>query len=374
MTYVEVVDEFAGPGGWDEGVRLADPDVSLCGIEIDPAACETATAAGHGRICADVSARGYFPDARMRISSPPCPGFSIAGKGRGRDDARLILDRLSNGIVERADIDAFIDDLREHMTDPRTTLSLVPWRNVVEFMPQFVMWEQVPPVLPLWQALAVQLRAHGYEVVTGVVHAEQYGVPQTRRRAVLLARLFPSDMPLALPDPTHSRYYSSAPERLDRGVDKWVSMADALGWDDDDLIGFARRADGGESIEIGGEQYRARDLRTADRPAFVLTEKARSWSLTKVMGAGMVERYGTRPNRPIESPSFTVRTGGGVHPGGFRLTDGTSSRALTVPELSVLQSFPATYPWAGSRTAQVHQIGNAVPPLLAAALYRAVIA
>lgn len=51
-----IVDLYAGPGGWDEGARLAGLTGRIIGWEWDPAACATAEAAGHERRREDVSA------------------------------------------------------------------------------------------------------------------------------------------------------------------------------------------------------------------------------------------------------------------------------------------------------------------------------
>jgi DNA (cytosine-5)-methyltransferase 1 len=62
----------------------------------DPAACATARAAGHRRLQADVTRWTRPRSGRCTglLASPPCQGFSMAGKGRGREDAAHLLAAL----------------------------------------------------------------------------------------------------------------------------------------------------------------------------------------------------------------------------------------------------------------------------------------
>ena len=390
-----IVDLFAGPGGWDEGARPLG--LVPIGIELADAACATGEAAGHKRWQRDVAATDPAELAPLHglIASPPCQGFSMAGKGKGRADSALLVRSIAH--MRPDNIDAAIAWLHQHMTDDRSVLVLEPLRWAMATNPRWLAWEQVPAVLPLWEAMAEVLRRAGYSVATGLVYAEQHGVPQTRKRAILVAR---SDGKEArLPVPTHSRYHPRDPQRLDEGVLPWVSMAQALGWAG--RVGFPRLSDGRESIEIDGKEYRARDLRDADLPAQVVTEKARSWArmgdvynahgavrdvdtpsptLTSSMDNGNFRFMpaptivGTRRSRKGMVVGRQLPPGEGVAVGGHGWDgESTSNKggkgvAVSVQEAGVLQSFRPDYPWQGTRTQQFEQVGNAVPPLLARAI------
>lgn len=309
MTEYDYVDTFAGPGGWDIAAQALG--LRGIGIEHDPTACNTRRAAELPTIQGDVT--HYSPNGRLiargHIGSPPCQTFSNAGNGAGR--------KALDQVLAFADLVAVGMDTGtlDWTGDPRTLLVLEPLRWALEAYRagnpyQWIALEQVPAVLPVWERFGEYLTSRGYSVATGVLNAEQYGVPQTRRRAVLMARL---DGPVQLPTPTHSRYYPRDPARLDLGVPSWVSMSQALGWTDDVVVGLPRLADSDDTIEIDGTLYRRRDLRPSSEPAQTLTSKARSWQAYPHALIG--NQYpngpdGGRQERDTDHPAQTVTAKG----------------------------------------------------------------
>lgn len=390
MTDLDAVDKFAGPGGWDVAARRLGLEVE--GIELDDAAVLTRAAAGHRTRHAsvlDVPIADY-DGVRGLIASPPCQTFSLAGNGAGRRALRKVLLGLSE-----------IAGGRDHpeFDDVRTALVLQPLIWALQLRPEWIAWEQVAPVLPVWEAAAEVLAVRGgYYVATGLLHAEQFGVPQTRTRAVLVAR---RDRPVRLPRPTHRLYVKGVDRSAgDQRLQPWVSMADALGW------GAAPA--GSVPVEMGDTQAHAA-IRGIDEPAPTVTCSGNY--LWRFAGAGLGSSAGQIP-RELDEPAHTL-TGKGtaawlppaavpgdtswVHdrpsptivgsfhpeivaapsyrgPGSPPRQDTPGSVRVTVEQAGVLQSFPADYPWRGNQGKQYQQAGNAVPPLLAEAILRSVTA
>ncbi len=321
------VELFAGPGGFSTGHKLAKlDDVELDGYEWDPDACATAVAAGHKRELADVAVVPLPPRGSIRglIGAPPCQGFSASGLKLGRGDSPLIM-RAIDDMAAGMDPEYVMDALHRACADHRSSLVLQPLRWALAVNPEWICLEQVPPVLPIWQAMAEVLVRHGYSFWVGILSAERYGVPQTRRRAFLAANRVSGEV--RMPMPTHSRYHSRDPQRLDPGMPKWVSMAEALQecWADEDLVGFPRRADHQERIEIDGVEYRARDLRP---------EKARSWIRFAGAGRTAQQTAGQIP-RELDEPAHTI-TGKGT---AVWLTgDARARAALDEPAATIMSS------------------------------------
>lgn len=345
-TSYDAIDLFAGPGGWDVGAR--DLGLKALGIEFDAAACKTRRAAGLPTIEGDVRDYGPadFPGVEGFIASPPCQTFSMAGKGAGR----AALDDVLFGVKVLAARQPLEAETR--FDDVRTGLVLEPLRWALEAVDlgapfRWLAFEQVPTVLPVWEAMADVLRGDGYSVEVGKVQAEQYGVPQTRKRAILVARL---DGEARLPTPTHSRYYSRNPEKLDAGVLPWVSMAEALGW------GATARPSmtvtGGGAATGGAEPFG-----NMARQGLAQERDAGSWAFS----------------RPSTTIVGSFRPEIIAAPGWRKAGDGPRQNApgsvrVTPEEAATLQSFPPDHPWQGSKSKIFQQIGNAVPPLLARAV------
>lgn len=327
-----IVDLFAGPGGWDVGATRLGLDVT--GIERDHAACETRRAAGLGTVEGDVRDYGPadFPDATTAIGSPPCQPFSVGGKGGGRKALDTVLD-LARMLATRQSIAQAL----KGFDDERTGLVLEPLRWALEAKDagspyRTILLEQVPTVLPVWEAFAGHLRAEGYSVATGRLSAEEYGVPQTRSRAFLVATL---DGEARLPEPTHQRYRRGEAEVQGAfGLKPWISMADAIGWGMTHrpalTIAVGTAAGGPDPSCVGGSGARATLYGERDAGRWI--------DCRRIVDADQLPAYrGGRRD--------TIR--------------------VTPEDAALLQTFPVGHPFQGSQTKRYEQVGNAVPCLLA---------
>lgn len=341
MDLVDTVDLCAGPGGWD--VAAEKLGLRVTGIEQNHWACETRRAAGLGTVEGDVRDFGPadFPKARRLIGSPPCQPFAMNGLGKGRRALDTVL-ALADRMAAREDVTRELGTFE----DPRTGLVLEPLRWALAAVDlglpyRTVMLEQVSPVLPVWERVAQILRAEGYCVATGRLSAEEYGVPQTRVRAVLAARL---GAPVALPAPTHRRYRKGvAQDSGDPALLPWRSMADALGWGMTHrpalTVTVGTAAGGPDPSCVGGSGARATLYGERDAGRWIASTRP------VVVGRQRAYRGGRRD---------VIRVG--------------------IADAAALQSFPAGHPFQGPETAQYQQTGDAFPPVLAEAVIRSAMA
>jgi DNA (cytosine-5)-methyltransferase 1 len=276
--------------------------------------------------------------------------------------------------------------------DERTGLVLEPLHWILEHINaglpyEWIALEQVPGVLPVWEAYAIVLRDAGYSVVTSVVSAEQYGVPQTRKRAVLLAKL---NGKVRLPPATHMKYRKGVPQGMAKTFDDmclkpWVSMADALGWGmtERPCITLAATSKSGGPRPLDGGSGARKTIRTEREAGRWLcptnvcpnssirheTEPAPTLAFGHETPRWLKQGTGTNATvREMGEPAGTVHFGERLN----KVTWQPEAVQVTPAEAGVLQSFPADYGWQGTRTKQFQQIGNAIPPLLAEALLREV--
>jgi DNA (cytosine-5)-methyltransferase 1 len=363
-----LLDLFAGPGGWDEGAAMIG-ETNVVGLEWDRAACRTAVAAGHARIQTDVA---EYPTAPFvgkigaLIASPPCQAWSMAGKRKGELD-RANCHRLADRMAEGDDSLDWTD-----WEDPRSALVCQPVRWARDLRPPVIALEEVPAVQGLWEHFARIFRAWGYHVWVKVLCAADYGVPQTRERVILggsLAAISP-------PAPSHT----SGDLELDlfgSSREPWMTMAQALGWGDTQRPYYSITHDpsGGGSGSRAAIKLAASDPERWywDEPAPTVVTTRRSKDgliIGRKLPPGESEAVGgwgwDRPATTVVG-SFSPDV---ISPPGYRTkTSRQNARGgirVTVSEAGVLQSFPADYPWQGSRSKQYEQVGNAVPPRLAA--------
>lgn len=317
----DMIDLFAGPGGWDEGAKSIG--IKAYGVEIDPDACATARAAGHLRLCADVydvppeMATAWTKD--IFVASPPCVAFSKLNKGHARKHVDELVDAVKQRNWEWA----------QGELDSLVLLPLImgPW--IEEHLPRAVTFEQVPSVLPVWEAYGSVLEVLGYSVFTGILDAADYGVPQHRKRAVLMARL--DTIVTRPPFPTHGPRAPEVPRPL-----PYITAGAALGWTPEETRKPERINDQSGTPFDHDWPFKRPALTIAGRP--------------------LMNHPGANANR--FNGSTKSRNDGFI---------------LTEQEMAVLQGFRKDYPFQGTVTSQRKQIGNVVPPPMAAAILEALL-
>jgi DNA (cytosine-5)-methyltransferase 1 len=389
-----VLELFGGPGGWAVAADRLGMRRHVA-IEWDRAACQTRAAAGHRTIQADIS---RFPVEQLialaiagLIASPECTFFSAAGTRAGvrmlEELAALIVDMFAGRPTRAGHRRAMAAVLRaaqwpparmrpsKHNRDCKVPVHLTrgqrsaairkavmsaslvaePARFIHACEPEWVALEQVPAVLPLWEVYAACLRERGYSVWCGKLNAADYGVPQTRERAILIASRVHA---VRRPEPTH---YDPRKGMQLWGT-PWVGMADALGWGATDRA--APTVTAGGTATGGAEPFGHRD-----RDALIQEQASGRWLLRTSCGQNELSN---RPQWVHSRPATTVQGDPRIgRPGHKNFVAGGESQfardsvRITVAEAAELQSFPADYPWQGTTGKQFEQVGNAFPPLLA---------
>lgn len=361
-----VVDLFAGPGGLDIAAEVLG--VPTIGVEWEKSTRETRRAARlRTTEVRDVAALNPLDpevsSARVLTGGPPCQTYSVAGNREGHkalDEVRALALRVGESKtvaqLEKTwvQVERRADELS--WTDERTGLVLQPLRWIVEKMLksdpyEVVVLEQVPTVLPVWKQYRDILRELKYDADCHILHTEEYGVPQTRRRAVLIARYVGRrGKGIAFPPETHQRYRKGVEPREfttptgtlqqhslfdtpasphdEESRQQWVPMRAALDETrSTDFVVVSNYGSGGDPKKRG--------RRTSFAPSATVTGKVRR-------------------NRVYDLKGFDDE-------GEPEL--GTEQERFSFREAGLLQTFPAEYPWRGTDVAQ--QIGNAIPPLLA---------
>ncbi len=248
--------------------------------------------------------------------------------------------------------------------DSRVSLLKELARFVLRFRPELIFVENVPGLQtfsesddgPLHELLEL-LDSNGYKHSARVIEAQAYGVPQNRRRLVLVASLFGE---FDFPQPTHGSGEGFHPVKTVR-----------------DAIGHLPPIKAGASDpSVRNHQACALAPQNLERIRAVREGGGRrTWSdhlkLDCHVGLkGYTDVYGRMTwDRP--SPSLTTRC---ISLSNGRFGHPEQDRAISVREAASLQSFPDRFEFLGSLNSQARQIGNAVPPGLSEVIGRAMVA
>lgn len=338
-----VIDLFAGVGGLSLGFEHEGFDVVLAN-EYDKSIAN-AYRINHPKtnmIVGDITSldlnevfKSYKGKIDVVIGGPPCQGFSQKGQRKTIHDKRNFLFKYYVEVVK-----------------------------LVE--PKYFVMENVPNLLTAeggyFKDEIIELfNSMGYSLTTGVMNAADYGVPQNRRRAVIIGKK------------------NGTPPLLPRPSEKKITIWDAI----EDLA-FLRSGEGSNEQEyrIPVRTDYAKQLRgnsgklynhVATKHSKIALERLSLIppnSGKEVLPAEHLTKSiysGTWTRMVKDEVSVTITTRFDT-PSSGKFTHPYLNRAITVREAARIQSFPDSFIFVGTKSSQMKQVGNAVPPLLAQAI------
>lgn len=324
------IDLFAGAGGLSIGLENAGFKM-IAATDWDHWSCETLKINHPDAFVYEGDIEKMSPQEFAKqlgtkkidliVGGPPCQGFSQLGK------------RLAD--------------------DPRNKL----WQHYMKFVdyfrpPLFVM-ENVPQLLKSDEFEEIKKRAEslGYEVATQILHAADYGVPQKRKRVIIIGSLVSTP---SHPEPTHR-----SPDKYDllhSDLPIWRTVRDAI-------ADLPKKPDG-KNWHVGRnptdkslERYK-HVPEGGNRFNLPLNLTPDCW---KNKPSGSTDLFGRlswdKPALTIRTEFFKPEKGRYLHP--------KEHRPITVREAARIQTFPDDYVLVGSHIEAAKQVGNAVPCLLA---------
>jgi DNA (cytosine-5)-methyltransferase 1 len=324
-----VLDVFSGAGGLSVGFAMAGFEV-VAGLEWDADAVATFKrihphAKVHEEDARSFAFSQYSSRASIVVGGPPCQPWSVGGLRLGEHDPRDGIPDFIRAVREVAPL-AFV---MENVAGVACSIARSRFDLVVDQLAE---------------------AGGGYRVDWRVLEAADYGVPQARKRLVVVGTR--PELIFRWPEPSRGL----AGQRPHRTAGELVGPL-PHGQPNPSIVTYAKRPC------LRPDPYHGHLWNGGGRP---LNLAKPSPTLLASMGGNKtpwVDTCGIVPDYHAHLCSGGEPRSGAV-PGG---------RRLTVEEAALLQGFPGDIRFAGARSSQYRQVGNAVPPPLAEAVARALV-
>lgn len=339
----KAVDLFAGVGGLSLGFENVGFDIVVAN-EFEPTIA-TAYKSNHPRtkmligdirqIDLEKTFENYVGKIDVIIGGPPCQGFSQKGQRKSIYDERNFLFEY--------------------------------YVKAVDFLnPKYFVMENVPNLLTtengfFRKEIEEIFSSMGYRLTMGILNAADYGVPQNRKRAVIIGSY--KNTPLSLPVPTLPN------------VTIWDAISDLAylesgEGEEEQAYRYSPQSDyqnelRGNNNTLYNHVATKHSKITLERLSMIPPNAGRDVLPEEHLTKSIYSGTWTRMRKNEVSVTITTRFD---TPSSGKFTHPFLNRAITVREAARIQSFPDDFVFIGNKNSQMKQVGNAVPPRLASAI------